>query len=278
LYLKAEFRGAESNGTLLLVGVSLPNTGWTLTMISTTTTTTTLKGSSFPSLPLKAPTTHPDDSMRRQVSTSDSLDTLYNRAAKAFLHRNLILAHSLVASAFGSLQAPSFNPSDRQCTLRRKWDILRITLETTLYTTPQSDQASLPSEIQARLAAPPEAIAHASIDRSLNLFTPALAPGLKPDAGYLPAPVLVTLALSCLKMHCPDVGRVAIENWLARRGQVEGVSEDDEGYEKVIETYCLRILPRLEQWDYSLEFLEYENEMPEESRKVRCLPICINTH
>ena len=62
-----------------------------------------------------------------------------------------------------------------------------------------------------------------------------------------------------------------IEDWLARRGQFDDSLEDGEGYEKVLDIYSLHVLPRLEQWDYAREFLQYENQLPLERRKVGCL-------
>lgn len=43
-----------------------------------------------------------------------------------------------------------------------------------------------------------------------------------------------------------------------------------DGYDKVLELYCLHILPKLDQWDYTEEFLEYESELPVQRREVSC--------
>ena len=60
-----------------------------------------------------------------------------------------------------------------------------------------------------------------------------------------------------------------IENWLARRGQREESPEDEESYEKVLETYCLHVLPRLGQWDFAKEYLRCETELAPDCREVR---------
>lgn len=110
--------------------------------------------------------------------------------------------------------------------------------------------------------------------RSLSLFAPS-SEGKKSTLGasYLPSQVLTTLVYCSLKLGTPDFARVMIEDWLARRepydsssGQSGNISED--GYEKVLELYCLHILPRLGQWDYTKEFLEYESELPVQRREV----------
>ena len=44
--------------------------------------------------------------------------------------------------------------------------------------------------------------------------------------------------------------------------------EEREGYAKVLELYCLHILPRLEDWDYAEDFLQYERELAPDTRKV----------
>jgi hypothetical protein len=59
-----------------------------------------------------------------------------------------------------------------------------------------------------------------------------------------------------------------IEHWFAKRGQFDESPEDGEGYEKVLDMYCLHVLPRIEEWDYAREFLQYESELPQERRKV----------
>lgn len=105
--------------------------------------------------------------------------------------------------------------------------------------------------------------------RSLQLFTPDGAG--RPDAAWLPNQVLVTLVLASLKTDCAVVGRQMIEQWLARRGSVNlGLTgqADKDGYEKVLEVYCLNVLPVLEEWDYAVEFLEYEGELVLERKQV----------
>jgi hypothetical protein len=62
-----------------------------------------------------------------------------------------------------------------------------------------------------------------------------------------------------------------IEDWLERRGQREEPPNDEDGYEKILETYCLHVLPLLGQWDYATEYLRYETELASHSREVRLL-------
>lgn len=70
-----------------------------------------------------------------------------------------------------------------------------------------------------------------------------------------------------------------MEEWLARRplnvppgpatGKgLSGELSDDDGYAKVVDVYCLHVLPRLAEWDYAMEFLKYEVELPVERRTV----------
>jgi hypothetical protein len=94
----------------------------------------------------------------------------------------------------------------------------------------------------------------------------------KPSSAFLPSQVLITLVLSSIKLDCPVVGRLIVEDWLAKRGQEDGPQEDGDGYEKVLDLYCSHVLPRLEEWDYAREFLHYESELPQEKRDV-CLII-----
>lgn len=229
-----------------------------------TATTTTTAPSSV--LALKASTTlHASSS-----STAATLRSLYPRAARAFLQRDVALTHSLLSSAFSILSSPAsvVSVNDALASQRRKWDILRVTFETTLYSSPPAaqDPESLPSALRANLMLSPEPFIAALHNRSLLLFTPADSPQ-KPSSAFLPSQILITLVLASLKLDCIDVGRSIIEDWLAKHGQ-EDVPDDPKGYAKVIELYCLHVLPRLQDWDYAEDFLTYERELLPDVRQV----------
>ena len=231
----------------------------------TATTTTHTANSKAATIPLKSAFMHPPSS-----STVATLKSLYPRAATAFLQRDVALTHSLLTSAFAILTPPfSTNPEDSLSSQRRKWDLLRITFETTTYASPppNEDPEALPAPLRANQMLSPQSFVAALHARSLQLFSPT-APLQKPSSSYLPAQILVTLGLASLKLECPDIGRGIIEDWLARRGQTP-VGDDHEGYAKVLDLYCLQILPRLEEWDYAGDFLQYERELPQHTRDVR---------
>lgn len=83
--------------------------------------------------------------------------------------------------------------------------------------------------------------------------------------------MVVTLVIACLKLNVPEVGKGVVEHWLSGRGGLEeNVPEGDGGYEKIIELYCLHILPRLEEWSLAAEFLQYEGELDDTKKQV-CL-------
>lgn len=204
--------------------------------------------------------------------TTEVLRSLYDRAvhAFAFSRRDVSLTHTLLQSAFSILHPPVSFP-DPLTEFRRKWDMLRITLETIVYTSsPSSIQKDLPDELKKMLIASPRALLQLMYSRSLTLFTPT---GCAPTPAYLPGRVLLTLVYSSINMNCYDSGRYMIEEWLARRDPLllpdsipVGPRQTDT-YWKVLESYCLHILPNLEQWDYAREFLEHETELPDSARQ-----------
>lgn len=244
-------------------------------------------------LPLKAgakrsvpwsPTTTPtlaSDTTAKQ-SRSAALRSLYNRAARAFVLRDISLTHSLLRSAFDLLSPPN-SGSDSLAELRRKWDVLRITFESTLYASPPSSSDSLPEALRAILSESPHNLVTSIYNRSLSLFTPYADNAQKTvlNAAYLPTQVLTTLVYSSIKLDAPDVGRLIIEDWLARREphhSLDGQAGPElDHYVKVLDLYCLHILPRLELWEYAKEFLEYESEMPSLRREVRRFNILLST-
>lgn len=201
-------------------------------------------------------------------STAATLRSLYPRAATAFLHRNVALAHSLLTSAFALLHPPDSTVDDGLTTHRKKWDILRITFETTVYASPPETQVpeAFPASLRANLMLSPQSLIMSLHTRSLELFTPSLH-AQKPNAAFLPIPLLVTLILASIKLECPEVGRGIIEDWLARRNPSTS-TEDSNGYFKILELYCLQVLPRLHEWEYASDFLRYERELSQGTRDV----------
>jgi len=242
-----------------------------------TATTTFTKAPFAAQLPLKAslkspPLSPTPASPAAQSSTNATLRSLYNRAARAFVYRDIALTYSLLQSAFAILKPPKTAP-DFLSEQRRKWDILRITLESTLYTSPPSSTEALPESLRSILSESPQALATSIYSRSLSLFTPnsGITPKATSNAAYLPSPVLTTLVYSSLKIDAPDVGRAVIEDWLACREphySLEPQESEGDGYAKVLDLYCLQVLPKLEQWDYAKEFLDYECELPTHHREV----------
>jgi hypothetical protein len=135
----------------------------------------------------------------------------------------------------------------------------------------QAEKAALPNSLLLLLSETPHTLISKFYARSLALFTPtnSVMPGA--SAGYIPSQVLATLVLASLKVDCPDQGRVMIEDWLARREPSLTIPDDgqEDGYAKIMDLYCLHVLPKLQQWDYAFEFLEYESELETVMREVR---------
>jgi hypothetical protein len=202
---------------------------------------------------------------QRNAATATTLRPLYARAVRAFLHRDIVLTHSLLTSAFALITPPSTNIPDPLSDHRRKWDVLRITLDVTVYTAPPADTAVIPAALRSNALLSAAALLATIHTRSVRLFTPVDGPTSNP--AFLPAQVLVTLALSSSKIGCPAAGRGIIEEWLACRIPTAVSAED--GYDKVLEVYCLSILPALGEWSYAKQFLGYETELPAQSRQVR---------
>ena len=177
-------------------------------------------------------------------------------------------------SAFGILYPPTSPVQDVLDSQRRKWDILRITLESTVYCSSAAsgaDSKSIPAPLRENMVLARSLIVSEMHARSMQLFTPT---GMRPRAAFLSAQIITTLALASLKLDCAESSRNMIEDWLAQRGQIEYLQDDIVGYEKVLDLYCLHVLPTLRAWDYAHDFLEYEEELPPISRHV-CPPTTV---
>lgn len=246
-----------------------------------------------------------------KVKQSRALDKVYHRAARAFLNRNVALTHQLLDTGFKSLEGAGLNT-----TYLWKWDILRITFDTTLYTSPPSSSASHIPFMNEILSKSPQSFVEDMYTRSRNMFQQSE----NNATAALPAQILSTLVYSSLKVDAPDVGRRMIEDWLASRGDTTdlslswtststsltdnsmsdgydadgsgngdspvdvGLVKGSDGYAKILELYCLQVLPKLGQWEYAMGFMEYECELELEPRDVsfdlRCFvvkPLTCNT-
>lgn len=201
-----------------------------------------------------------------ESSTAATLRSLYPRAAKAFLRRDFALTHSLITSAFSLIHPPTSATEDELASHRRKWDILRVTLETTVYTSPPpSDNAhAFPAALRANQTMSPQTLMNSLHERSLRLFTPAAQ---KSNSTFLPHQIAVTLVSAGVKLGCSEVSRGLIEDWLAHRIPDDS-EEGRKGYAKILELYCLQVLPRLEEWQYAEDFLAYERELDTSVRAV----------
>ncbi|KAK1235343.1 hypothetical protein PQX77_001432 [Marasmius sp. AFHP31] len=197
--------------------------------------------------------------------STKTLRSLYNRAAKAFLNRDIGLTHSLLQSAFDILNTESLRSGTDSLQTLRKWDILRITFDTTVYSS--SPGSDFPEPLRQTSLKSPHTLVKDMYNRSLASFSNNIA---STSTVLLPVQVVSALVYSSLKVDAPQVGRELIEEWLARRGNRLGYhppsTPNGDGYEKVLELYCLQVLPKLEEWDYATEFLQYESELQPESR------------
>ncbi|KAG2060009.1 hypothetical protein BDR06DRAFT_1003061 [Suillus hirtellus] len=203
-------------------------------------------------------------SSKSSSTTEATLQSLYNRAARTFLHRDVAITFTLLSAAFALLPPPLAPSPDSLDVHRRKWDILRITLETTVFcSTP--DLIDLPQPLRESLLLSPQSFISNLYARSLTLFTPSSL-YRKPSSAFLPHQVVITLIASSIKVDCLNIGRDITEDWLSKRGQYEFIPSTGEPYHKVLELYCLHLLPRLGEWEYGKEFLSDENELSPDKR------------
>ncbi|KAG1899888.1 uncharacterized protein F5891DRAFT_1189363 [Suillus fuscotomentosus] len=106
-----------------------------------------------------------------------------------------------------------------------KWDILRITLETAIFSsTPDLIDLSQPLR-ESLLLSPQSFISNLS--------------------AFLPHQVVIPLIESSIKIDSSNIG---------------------EPCHKVLELYCLHVLPRLCEWEYAKEILSYKNELSSDKR------------
>ncbi|KAK7032257.1 hypothetical protein VNI00_013216 [Paramarasmius palmivorus] len=204
----------------------------------------------------------PPASLKQTSTATDTktLRTLYNRAAKAFLKRNITLTHSLLQTAFSTIS------SDSDSDLQRKWDILRITFETTVYTSGIA-ATEFPDQLKEITVKSPQNLVTETYSRSLAFFSSKRVPE---SSVVLPVQVLSTLVYSSLKLDAAQVGREMIEDWLGRRGNSYYSASSHargDGYDKVLELYVLQVLPKLEEWEYATEFMEYESQLDPDTRQ-----------
>ena len=122
---------------------------------------------------------------QQNTATAATLRPLYVRAVRAFLHRDIVLTHSLLTSAFALITPPLTGSPDSLSEHRRKWDVLRITLDVTVYTTPPADAAIIPAALRSNALLSGAALVASLHSRSIRLFAPPDAP--TPNPAFLPS-------------------------------------------------------------------------------------------
>jgi hypothetical protein len=262
------------------------------TAISTTTTTMgSLDNHSNIQLRSSSTSRSPRRTKHSTVSKSGAkkatLRVLYDRAKHAFLQRDLLLANDLLTQAFLQLGPPparhgeqSETDADSLDSQRRKWDILRITLHTTLYTSQASDprltSSSAPSVSHFTPASlPPYQFLQGLHSQSLGLFNPA---NTLTSIGKVPDQVVLLLVVSAVKLGEVQLAKEWVEDWLVRRdsssvissNSTTGESATPTSYERIVDVYILHVLPRLGLWDDATEFMRYESELSEGAKAVSC--------
>ncbi|KAG1858318.1 hypothetical protein C8R48DRAFT_716032, partial [Suillus tomentosus] len=171
-------------------------------------------------------------STKSSSTTEAMLQSLYNRAARAFLHRDVTITFTLLSAAFALLPpplAPSFDPLDVH---RRKTAIFSST----------PDLVDLSQPLRVSLLLSPQ-----SFISNLSAF--------------LPHQVVIPLIESSIKIDSSNIGHEITEDGLSKRGQYDFVPSTGEPCHKVLELYCLHVLPRLCEWEYAKEILSYKNEL-----------------
>lgn len=252
------------------------------TAVATTTTTSGLDNQSHSS---GSPRRSKQSIVSKTGAKKATLRVLYERAKHAFLQRDLLVANELLTQAFSQLGPPtlSYGPSaetdaDSLDSQRRKWDILRITLHTTLYTLQSSDQRltstnSTPASHFTQASLPPYQFLQGLHSQSLTLFNPQ---NTLPSIGKVPDQVVLLLVVSAVKLGEVQLAKEWVEDWLVRRDTsgmssntttTEGVATPTS-YERIVDVYILHVLPRLGLWDDATEFMRYESEMNEVAKEV----------
>jgi hypothetical protein len=176
-----------------------------------------------------------------QQLSATTLRPHYTRAVRAFLHRDIVLTHTLLTSAFALITPPLTSSPDSLAEHRRKWDVLRITLDVTVYTAPPPDSASIPTALRSNALLSAAALLASLHTRSLRLFAPADGPAT-PNSAFLPAQVLVTLAISSAKISCPAAGRGIVEEWLVCRALNTNAANTAVAMAKMVMRRCSRFI------------------------------------
>jgi hypothetical protein len=222
-----------------------------------------------------------------------TLRNLYEKAKHAFLQRDLLGAERSLTLAFAQLPPPplSLNSNtdkrdpDGLDSQRRKWDVLRITLWTTLFMSKDTSSSSLEKKTNCPIHLGPIQFLEKLYSNSIRLFTPSSSTDPSSnDAGgivHVPDQVVFLLVVSALKLDQVRLAKEWIEDWLVRRDPTvppttttttDGNVKEMTSYEKVVDVYVLHVLPRLGLWDDATEFLRYEAEMNEYTKQVIFYP------
>ncbi|KAI9017134.1 hypothetical protein BC832DRAFT_617756 [Gaertneriomyces semiglobifer] len=87
---------------------------------------------------------------------------------------------------------------------------------------------------------------------------------------YVPADVLCAGILLLQRQRLHTVSRDTIELWLLHKSRNDANNQDDEShnYERLIELYCLHVLPSLGDFDGAKQFLEWNDRLSMQRRAL----------
>ena len=212
---------------------------------------------------------------------SAALKDLYTPATRAFTEdRDFVKVQQNIDVALEILAqhpVPHAGPDDF-ATHRRKWDMLHVTLHTTVYLQPAANFRTTKLVSHKRFGELrqliPAALVHRMHDRSVQLFTPHSD---KPDTAYLPVQVVTNLVTAAVRLRCIDDGRAIAETWMRANGITDpsdehtlAVAQNLAGTEldKLAVSYVSWVLTPLADWQAAETFLRTNQVVSQSMRKV----------
>jgi hypothetical protein len=119
----------------------------------------------------------------------------------------------------------------------------------------------------------PSGLVETMYTRSLQLFN-----GNNHTMNHrLPSSLVLTIVMAGLKVQAIETSRYVAENWFStesddrhpEKGKGKGKrSENDEGYRKLLRTYCCQVLPLLGEWELAISVLERNDVLDGKEKEV----------
>lgn len=224
----------------------------------------------IPEMPLESPKKIKEQSISLHPETK-AIRNSYNKATQSFLLREYDTTWTHVTTALDQLREFDISVVDGVL-MRKAWVLFVSLVGAVLSQRQQGKRVKLANgrgSLGAYTAQGPEQVMKSLWSTCVDAYG-----GVE---GHVDGSVVVANILVELNVHQVELARSVVEGWLGTLSEFvltfleEHSGDDDEismAYERVVELYILHVLPKLGEYEYAREFLNFNSILTEDKKRI----------